>query len=178
MSNPGVFVRFSVEPVQNEVASREAGRPIFEDVEFVKLVVPGDKHNVIHRPVRPEDKQRFADAYAQWKKGETQKPAGTPLAEWPQIPRSQVEEMAHFEVRTVEQLAALSDSVTSRMGAAAALLRQRAKDYLLKAKEGEADAKLRTELEARDAAIAGLQAQIAELTAALAKSSKQPKSKE
>ena len=39
---------------------------------------------------------------------------GTPLAEWPIMSRSQVEELSFHNVKTVEQLVAMSDSLASQ----------------------------------------------------------------
>lgn len=162
-----LYVSFGLHPQLDEDESNKNARPIYKDVEFVKIVVPGDKQNQIHRPVRPQDKQRFAKAYAAFKAGTQDQLTGTPLSEWSGIGRSQMEELKHFGVRTVEQLAALSDSNAQNIGPIMAL-RQRAKDYLEQAKGHAPLAQMRAELEKRDNIIETLQRQMKEQAADLA----------
>ncbi len=162
-----LFVRFDLHPVQNEDKSQREGRAIFDDVEFVSIMVPGDKQNQIHRPVRPTDKQRFAKQYAGWKAGEKEQISGTPLIEWPGITRSQVAEMAHLGVRSVEQLAGLSDANAQNFGPIMAL-RQKARDYVEQAKGNAPLAQMRAELEKRDNIIETLQRQMKDQADALA----------
>lgn len=147
-----------------------AGRPIYEDVEYVEIMVPGDKTQTVHRPVRPTDKIEYSKQYQAWKAGHDQHAAtGTLLEQWPGISRAQVEELRHFKIRTVEQLAELSDGNAARMGPILAL-RQRARDFLERAKGNAPLEKMRTELAARDNEIETLKRQVAEL-AAIAKKS-------
>ena len=111
-----VFVQFNVQPLQDEKASKEAGRPVFKDTEFIRIVVPGDKQNIVHRPVNPDDPEKYRDAYQAFKRGVSDAVSGTPLAEWPLVTRSQVEELGYFGVRSVEQLANVSDGNLKNMG--------------------------------------------------------------
>lgn len=156
------IVTFGIRPKQNEQRSKTEGRPIFDDVEYVEILVPGDKNNIVHRPVRAEDKERYARQYAAFKGGQGEKLSGTPLAEWPGISRSEVEELAYFNIRTLEQLASVGDGHLQRMGPLLAL-RQRARDFLEKAKGDAPMAAMRTELEKRDNLIETQQQQIDEL---------------
>lgn len=167
-SDAKLFVRFSVRPTKNEAASVSAGRPVFADTEYVEIVVPGDKQNVVLRPVRDADKQRFGRQYAAFKAGDAEQVTGTPLSEWPAVTRSQVEELAYFKIRTVEQLAGVSDGNLKNAGPFLAL-RQKARDWLEKAEGGALESKLRAELDAEKLARETLQAQVAELVAELKK---------
>ena len=161
-------IQFSYEPVENEAKSREAGRPIYDEVEFIKIVAPGDRDNVVFRPVWDEprnprsDTARFARAYAAFKAGEKAAESGTPLAAWPGISRAQVEELKHFSVSTVEQLAAIAD-VHAQKFSGIQSLKQRARDFLEQAAGNAPAEKLRAELETRDAQIATLLGQVKEL---------------
>ena len=40
--NEKLFVTFEMHPVRDEVKTAEAGHPVFEDVPFIRKVVPGD----------------------------------------------------------------------------------------------------------------------------------------
>lgn len=143
-----VYVRFDLRPRQDDEASAREGRPIFNDVEYITIRAPGERDEVM-RPISVEDRQRFAAQYSVWKKteGNVTGLSGMPLAQWSQVTRSQVEELAFFHVRTVEQLADVSDSSLQRMGPLRKL-RDLAKDYVAKAKGDAPAVALRQELAA------------------------------
>jgi hypothetical protein len=157
-----LLVKFYHTPRQNEQKSQEEGRPIFEDAEYVSIMVPGQKDNIIERPVRESDKERFPRHYAAFKNREEQTVEGTALEQWPGITRSQCEELKFFNITTVEQLAQVSDSHAQNfMGIQ--LLRTRAKTFMEAAKENAANENLAAELEARDAEIESLKVAMADM---------------
>lgn len=151
-----------------EIRVMGAGRPIFEDVEFVTIQIPGDKCQINDFEVNDAHRARFAKQYRKWKAGESNTQSGTPLKEWPAIARSQADELAHFGIHTVEQLAAMPDGNASNVGPIQSLKRQ-AKDFLEAAKGLAPVAQLRAELESRDMEIAALKAQMQQVLAAQAK---------
>ena len=51
-SMKGVHARFYWFPYKDEAASAEAGRPIFQDREFVELLAPGNSTNIVRRSSR------------------------------------------------------------------------------------------------------------------------------
>lgn len=163
--NGKVYVQFGMYPRKDELKSQAEGRPIFEDVEYVKIMVPGDLSNIIHRPALPEDKRRFAAQYAAFKSGAAEQLQGTPLKEWPAISRGHVEELAHFKVQTVEQLAGLADALIMNIGPIQAL-KQKAIDWLAQAKGSAPLAQMRAQLAEKDAETALLKKQVEELVAA------------
>jgi len=149
-----LHVKFYIEAIENPTKSKKEGRPIFEDTEMVLIVPPGDKDNTVIAPAR-NYADRFRSRYNAWKAGQDQDAViGTPLKEWPGGPSaSQVKELAFFEVRTVEQLAGVSDGNLQSMGPGYLLLRQKAQKYL-EASHGAASAeKVQAELAKRDAEI-------------------------
>lgn len=158
-SAAGLFVRFSKVPKEDAEASAQEGRPIFKEVDYITIAVPGDKTSEVVRPVRPTDKERFRAAWERYNAGHAQVADGTPLKEWPGVSRAQVEELAYFRIYTVEQLADVSDANLRNMGPFLAL-RQRARDFLERAKGAAPVEKMRQELEARDEQLARLQAQV------------------
>ena len=124
-------VMFSKEPVQNKEKSLAENRPIFEERLFIKIDIPGDMSQRIHRRAKEYDKQRFPIHWQRFNErtGDQELASGMPLAEWPQISRSQVEELTFYKIHTVEQLAAVADgNLQNMMGAV--LLKQKAKEYL------------------------------------------------
>lgn len=137
ISENGALVEFFSEAVQNNFKTAQEGRPIFEDKVFVRIQTPGDTRTSIHRMATDIDKERFSKAWEFFEKGQTVPLEGTPLEHWPTVAASQVRELAHVHVRTVEQLAALSDASIQRMGPGYDNLRRQAVNFL-KAAEGAA----------------------------------------
>jgi len=130
-----LHVVFRNDILLNEGKSEKEGRPIFDDVDWVKIFIPGDKTSVLDRPASAVDKARFAIQYARYKQGlkEEEQITGTHLKEWPTISRSQTEELKFFNVFTVEQLAEINDAVKVRMGPGITKLQQQARIWLDKA---------------------------------------------
>lgn len=159
-------VAFDTKPVENKEASREAGCVKYRDVEYVHLLNPGDRNSHVHRPVRDADRERFAKQYEHWKKGLETPLEGIPLESWAGCSKSQVEEMRHRHVRTVEQLASMSDANAKALGLGYPELRTRARDFLEAAK-GEAP------LLALRAENSDLRAEVERLKEALAESQRE-----
>ena len=137
-----LFVVFYMGTLKNEDKSIEAGRPIIDDVECCRIIVPGDKNNVVDRPATHSDKQRFAKQYAMFKQGmsEEDQVSGTRLTEWPFLTRGQCEEFRYLGIRTVEQLAEVRDDVASKVPGIHQL-KQHAAVWLGKAKNAAEAAK-------------------------------------
>lgn len=110
----GVHARFYMFPQKNEAKSASAGRPIFEDTEFVEIFAAGNSTNIVRRPARTMDRDRFRRQYEAFKAGTEDQVQGTPLHEVPWITRSQVEELAYLRIRTLEQLANVSDAACGK----------------------------------------------------------------
>lgn len=122
-----LFVQFYNFYVQNMLLSEKEGRYVAQDEAFIKIHVPGDRTNVVDRPVRPGDQYRFPEQWARFKNGEAQRAAGTPLVDWPIISRGQAEELKYLGFTTVEQIADAKDGI-SYMGLQD--LKNKAKMYL------------------------------------------------
>jgi hypothetical protein len=135
-----LFVVFYMGVIRNEARTIEEGRPIFDDVECVRIIIPGDKNNVLDRPANARDKQRFSKQYSMFKAGlsEDDQVSGTRLTEWPFLSRGQAEELKHLGIKTVEQLAEVRDDIVSRVPGLTTL-KQNASAWLGKAK-GAAEA--------------------------------------
>lgn len=130
-----LLVIFYMGVLPNDGKTVEMGRPIFDDVESVKVIVPGDRNNQIDRPATPQDKQRWAKQYAAFKAGKTEDEqlSGTRLHDWPFLTRGQVEEFRYLGLRTVEQLADVRDDVCIKVPGLTQL-KQNARIWLDKAK--------------------------------------------
>lgn len=109
-----LLVKFFTKQRQDHTASKEEGRPIFKDVEYIDIKVAGNRSGGACRPATFKDKQRFPRHYAAYEQRMEMPEVGTPLAEWPIMSRSQVEELSYHNVKTVEQLVSMSDSLASQ----------------------------------------------------------------
>ena len=110
-ADKSLLVRFFTHPIQNMDRTAAEGRPIFDDTEMIEIRVRGTKDNVVMRPIRPDDKLRFAMQYRHYKERTGELESGTPLKQWPAIGLSQAEELRHLGFTTVEHLADAKDSV-------------------------------------------------------------------
>lgn len=160
-------VSFYMGSILNREKSDAANRPIYDNMEKIKIVTPADTLNVIDREVRPGDIQRFPAHYERFKKGLAEHvQSGTPLAHWTRITEGQRKELEAANVFTVEDLAGMSDGLAMRfMGNHS--LRQAARDFIEAAKGNAPLTQMRAELESRDAENATLKAQMAEMMKAL-----------
>lgn len=165
-SNQGdatAMVRFYQKSYPDEAKTKEEGRPIFKDVDIIEIRFPGDK-DYKARPVREGDKRRWPRHWEAYQARISQEDIveGTPLSEWPQITRSQVEELAFYNVKTVEQLVEMSDSHAQQfMGINN--LRRKAQEWLDAAEKGKAAEELQAELAKRDELLVQMQARMEEL---------------
>ena len=154
-----LWVKFEMRPKPDHAKSAEEGRPIYTEEEWIIIMIPGDR-DTVERPITPQDKGRFSKQYDHWKTTGKESVTGTPLEAWPAITRSEVEELKHFRVRTVEDLANLADSsVAKAMGLQS--LKNKAKAFL-EAASGNGGAKFQAAIEAKDAQIDTLERMVKE----------------
>jgi len=163
-----LYATFYVRPIMNNFQSAEQGRPIYDELEYVRIIVPGDSKTTVDCPVTDEFRMRFEKQYDKFKKNLSQAITGTPLEMWPQMTVGLCAELKGMNVQTVEQLAEMSDGIAQRiMGSHD--LRRRAQAFLDAAKGEAENNKLTTELEKRDDQIKALQAQMEQLVKSLPK---------
>jgi hypothetical protein len=162
----GLYVEFSMEPVKRDFKSEEAGRDIYEDVEWVRITVPGLRANTIEREVNDQDKKRFALEYAAFKNGlkEQAQTPGTPVIMWPAMSRAMAKMLASFNIYSVEQCANLSDSAIQEIGMGAREWKTKAIAFLELAKDTGAAQKYAVENEDLKREMAELRGQLAELS--------------
>jgi hypothetical protein len=121
------YARFYKKAVPNQEESEDAGRPTCIVKEYVEILTPGDKTNIVDRPARPDDKARFPKQYAAFKNDSNQDEAsGTLLSAWAGIPVERVEIYKFHRVMTVEALSTLGESAIQSIGrdVSAAVVRQ------------------------------------------------------
>ena len=138
----------------------------WEGKPFVRIQAPGDKTNIVERPVLEEHKARFPRQwlYFQMKQNETDTAViGTPLETWQaestDFSKAQMEELKILRFQTIEQVALASDSQLQRIGMGGPGLRERARMFLQSRNKTEAA----RELEDTKKQLAELQSQMAEL---------------
>lgn len=150
-------VEFFLEAVEHPAKSREAGRPICEDREFVRIRFPGDSKRELVAPahemhyVSAERRQmtyaeRFAPAYEAFKAGITAYQSGTPLSSVGFLTPARRTELQALNIVTVEQLAGLDHRALGRLGMGARALMEEAQRYLAQANDVARTASLEAEV--------------------------------
>lgn len=163
-----LFVVFYMHPHPDPVRTKEEGRPIFREQEYVRIIVPGDKESVVERPVYESDKMRFERQYLRFQKGLQEPLVGMPISQVAWISRAQCKELEYFGVMTLEQLADISDANAQKfMGIN--LLRTKARKYLERAKEDAPLQKMEAILAEKDAEIESLRQSVKDLGATVEK---------
>lgn len=103
---------------------------------FVRIVVPGDKTNVIDQPAREDHKVRFSRQWLHYQMKNTDAGVvGVPLLQWhsdrpEELTDGQLSELHVLKFLTVEQVATASDAQVMRIGMGGAGIRERARSYL------------------------------------------------
>ena len=121
---------FFIEAVQDHVKSKEEGRPIFREVEKVKLHFAGNPHSVPVMEVTDDIKAQFPQHYAAFKRTGEMAIVGTPLKEWASLSVSRIAELNAQNIWTVENLASLDDAGLQRIGMGGRELVAKAKAYI------------------------------------------------
>lgn len=141
-------VQFSTESVFSKLETFLAadGMPKYVDMDFVTITIPGNRDLVIHTQVTDFYEWRFPNEYANFKRGQDAAVTGTPLTLWPALQPAQIAELKHQGVRTIEQLAELSDSSSGVMRGFYQM-KAKAKQFLEDAKDKNATAVVRVQME-------------------------------
>ena len=185
-------VQFYKKSVKQDIASDEAGRPIFKEFDFVRIMIPGDNLTEIDTYAQESHKQRFPRQWAHYQNqvANHEDIIGTPLDQWPQVTRSQADELRGLKFHTVESIADCSDQQLQRIGMVAGMsphnFRLKAKAFLNLANDSAEVAQREAELQAlrsendkikaeTDAKLAAMQEQMSALLAAVAE--KTPKTR-
>lgn len=164
-SPANLFVEFYEDALEIPFKSEQEGRPVYEQRVYVRIMVPGDATSIIETPAKEQHKQEYRRQYERFEKGMKDVVDGTPLNMWPVVNKSQVKECEFFEIRSVEQLAELSDSTCKRMGMGYMELRSKAKAWILSAKDSALVTRQAAENDRLQGEIEALKEQIAQLAA-------------
>lgn len=113
-----------------EVWVKGEGRPVYDAVDYVIVLCPGDKDTVIDRPVNNFDRHAWREKYEAYRNNQSQDTNGVPLEKWGGVSLERVAEYAHVRIKTVEQLADVPDATLSGLGMNARAEREKARGYL------------------------------------------------
>jgi len=141
-----LVVTFENHSILNEAQSKLKGRPIFEDMEVCRIRMGGDRQN---SPVFPawaeapggmmsEDgyaipatyKEKYAAQYKQFKAGEIQTKAGTPIDALPFLTPAKMKELKGLHIYTAESLASLDGANLKSLGQDGRSWKNQAQAYL------------------------------------------------
>ena len=159
-----LYIEFYRKPVMHHAKSKDAGRAIYDEVDYIRIHTPGDKSSVIDKPITALDIQRFSDRYNKWKAGQAEAVTGTPLTALPGITPSKAEEYKFFKIVTIEQLADAPDNLGQKF-MSFQQDKSRARAFMQVAANNAPIEKMNEELQKRDQVIEDMQAQLEALKA-------------
>lgn len=163
-----LFVEFFRQPVLHTGKSQQEGRAVYEERDYVRIHVPGDKTSVVVREVTQMDIDRFKTRYEKWKAGQAEAVTGTPLSALPGMTPAKVEEYKFFKIVTIEQMADANDQLGQKFMSFHAD-KQSAKRFIEATKGNAPVEQMNAELQKRDAEIDNLKAMVESLQAAMPK---------
>ena len=159
---------FKTVAIEDAIASKRAGRPIFKDQEVVEIRIAGERNfsptypaHSMWKRVEGEEltyADRWPEAYARFKQGQEQVAHGTPLSELPFLTEARRQELRMLKVYTAEALASLDGKNLSNLGPQGREMKDQATAYLERARGVAQDIALKAEVEE-------LKAKLAEFTA-------------
>jgi hypothetical protein len=142
------------------------GRPVYRTVEFIRIMKPGDRDNIIEQPLDDEYRERFKERYDKWREAHDNSVLGTPLEELPFITAAMREELKFFHIYTAEDLANIADRDMQKFPNGLEL-RKRAARYLEAAEKKAPFDEVHQEIKMRDEKISEMQATIEAMKAQL-----------
>lgn len=154
---------FFMDQIKDEVASRDAGREIWREIERVRIIIPGAVASIVVKNVDNSHRERWKAEYDAFKAGREAPVSGTALEAWPILNRAQISELRYLQIRTVEELASLSDVQVQHIGMGGMRLRELALAYLDEAAHEALVTKVTAENDVLRSQIAALQTQVNEL---------------
>jgi hypothetical protein len=152
-----LFIEFKEEKEPNPAKTKEAGRPMFDDIERVSVQHVGDpktwpwfnahERSIYIRGPGGEGSyktyaENFYEHYKAFKEGLAKAQSGTPVEELPFLSSAKRAELKALNIHTAEALAQLEGTPLTRLGMGGREMKNQAQAYLDRAKEGAMDAKL------------------------------------
>lgn len=126
-----LIVTFFLDKKLMGLKSMEAGRPIYEDREFVKIQIKGQDKQLVVEEVKPHHKAKYPIAYQQFLERKPAPVVGTPIEQLPGVGPSTVYNLKGLGIRTIEDLAGITDdTVVQSLGMGARQMIGRAQAFL------------------------------------------------
>jgi predicted flap endonuclease-1-like 5' DNA nuclease len=123
------YARFYNHPKLNVPESRKLGKQHYDDAIYIEIYIRGDKNTSFSRPKKSEDENTYPREWREFDTGQSIPLEGSPLNVLPNISPATEKNLNAEGVRTVEDLANLSDAVV--LGVQGRVdLRKRAVAYL------------------------------------------------
>jgi len=165
---PKLRAEFYLDTVKDMRASLEAGRDVHTQVERIKIIIPGAHPTIAVHNVTDRHRNDYADQYRRWKEGLDPVVNGTPLEEWSILNPAAVADLKSQNLRTVEEIAGLSDVAAQGVGiggiANGMTLRERARGWLDDAQHDAYVTKILHRCDALESKNAALQNQVDQLS--------------
>jgi hypothetical protein len=159
-TNPdsALVVKFYSKALPNNFETIKQGRAIYQDVDMVMIMTPGDNLNIIDTIARDHHKSRFPLQWAHYTNVKESKDAGgaigTPINQWPLVTQAQAEELKYLKFYTVDSVALASDAAISKVGMIAGMspyvFREKAQLFLKNASDSAFVSNQADELKKKD----------------------------
>ena len=142
------FVQFKQVVKDDPKRSLELGYRVTKDVDFAFIMQPGSKDcleieakawlEAIKRKNLERSHDAFPDEWVSgffakfeaWKAGQEEPLDGTSVKEWPVLSPSQVQNFIAIGIRTIEDVAAMTEEAMARVGMGGRSLRDKARDWI------------------------------------------------
>jgi hypothetical protein len=155
-------VFFHRQQVKDNFQSEQQQRPVFKEKIFITKI-PADQYLRVTRPMRREDKEEFAEAWAHFERTGESRVLGTPIDMWHVITETQKAEFKAVGIQTIEQIANANDQFLQKWMNGSEL-RAKARVFVESGKDAEFVAKIKAEANAE---VEKLRAEMAEMKAML-----------
>lgn len=140
------YVEFKIMTEEDREQSIATGSYKTRDVDFVSIIPSGDRHLRVERKVdewlaqqtekvrqgqaNPQHLDYFRSAYKVWKETQDTPLSGTPIKTWPPLSPAQVTNLLSANIRTVEDLAAVTENGIASIGMGGRALKEKAQAWL------------------------------------------------
>lgn len=146
-SQKSAFVSFFLDKAHNGAKSEELGRAVYDEVEKIRIIIPGDKNSEVICQVMDKHRFEYPQQYAAFKAGQEVAQEGAPLETWPPMTPAMVANFKALNIHTVEQLASVNDGLLQNLGLGARKFRDMALNWTEQAAGAEPMARLTAEIE-------------------------------
>lgn len=108
-------VKFYKKAVLNKFKSKQEGRQVYDDVDYISILIPGDNTTKIDKKVTDEEKRRFSIIWEKYQNNQASIQNGLSLSLLPGISPAQVENLKGYNIHTIEQLAGLGEKAIQKI---------------------------------------------------------------